>query len=307
MRFSEPFQPLDDVQAPNRVVSLVPSLTESMVNLGLGKRLVGVTDYCHVPDAVASKVERVGGILRSDVDAIAALKPDLVIADREENDRTTVEGLQAAGLRVWITFTRSVEDSIKILWKLVRLFEVEEQSGERIRVMERSLDWVSRAAWDQPAIRVFCPIWREQTDPASVYWMTFNWDTYSHNVLRHCGGLNIFEKRERRYPLMADLGQNESEDAGERDTRYPRILPHEVIAHDPEIILIPSEPYLFSNAEVNEIEELLAGTTAVRKGNVVRIDGRLVTWHGTRLANALAELPVIFSHAAERIVDEAEC
>jgi ABC-type Fe3+-hydroxamate transport system substrate-binding protein len=125
--------------------------------------------------------------------------------------------------------------------------------------------------------------------------MTFNWDTYSHNVLRHCGGLNIFEKRERRYPLLADLGQAEAEDAGSRDTRYPRVLPHEVIGNKPEIILIPSEPYSFSVDDVNEIVELLSETPAVRSGNVVRIDGRLVTWHGTRLAQALVELPNILN------------
>ncbi len=307
MRPSEPFRPLDGTQAPTRVVSLVPSLTESMIDLGVGETLVGVTDYCHVPDTIAAKVERVGGILRSDVSAIAALKPDFVIADQEENDRSTVEEIQAAGIRVWVTFTRCVEDTLKILWKMVRLFDVEQQSGERIRVMERSLDWVSRVAWEQPAIRVFCPIWREQIDPVGTYWMTFNWDTYSHSVLRHCGGLNIFESRERQYPLMADLGQEEGEDTGERDTRYPRILPHEIIEHDPEIVLIPSEPYEFSSADVNEIKEILASTSAVRTGNVMQIDGRLVTWHGTRLAKAIAELPVILSHAAEKIAGDAEC
>jgi iron complex transport system substrate-binding protein len=307
VKLSASFQPLDVTRVPTRVVSLVPSFTESMIDLGVGDTLVGITDYCHVSDEIAGKVERVGGILDSDVSAITALKPDLVIADQEENDRSTVEKIQAAGIRVWVTFTRCVEDSVKILWEMVRLFDVEQQSGERIRVMERSLDWVSRAARDQAAIRVFCPIWREQIDPVGTYWMTFNWDTYSHSVLLNCGGVNIFEDRERHYPLMADLGREESEDPGECDTRYPRILPDEVIERDPEIVLIPSEPYEFSSADINEIEELLAKTSAVRTGNIVRIDGRLVTWHGTRLAKAIAELPVIFSSAAGKLVGEAEC
>jgi len=306
MKPFEPFQPLDETRVPTRVVSLVPSLTGSMIDLGVGETLVGVTDHCHVPDAIATKVARVGGILDSDVRAIAALKPNLVIVDQEENDRSTVEEIRAADIPVWVTFTRCVEDSIKILWKMVRLFDVEQQSGERIRVMERSLDWVSRVAWDQTAIRVFCPIWREQIDPVGTYWMTFNRDTYSHSVLRHCGGLNIFESRERQYPLMADLGREESEDPGERDTRYPRILPQEVIEHDPEIVLIPSEPYEFSSTDVNEIEEMLTSTSAVRSGNIVRIDGRLVTWHGTSLAKAIDELPVILSKAAAKLDGDAE-
>lgn len=293
MNQSEPFRPLEYSQIPTRVVSLVPSLTESMIDLGIGDRLVGVTSHCPVKDSIAANVERVGGIVGSDVGAISALKPDLVIADQEENDRSTVGEIQDAGIRVWLTFPRCVEDAIKILWAMVRLFDVEHDSGEIIRVMEQSLDWVSRTAWDQTAIRVFCPIWREQTDPVGCWWMTFNWDTYCHSVLRHCGGLNIFEDRERRYPLLADLGEGDKEDPGDRDTRYPRILPQEVIAHDPEIILIPSEPFSFTDEDVAELRDLLAATTAVRSGNVVQIDGRLVTWHGTRLAKALAELPLI--------------
>jgi ABC-type Fe3+-hydroxamate transport system substrate-binding protein len=272
-----------------------------MISLGLEDRLVGVTDHCPVTSSLAAKAARVGGVLDSNVEAIIALTPDLVIADQEENEQSRVDEIKAAGIQIWLTFPRSVEDSIKNLWTMVRLFGVEKESGERIRVIERSLDWVSRTAWENPACRVFCPIWREQTDPVGTWWMTFNWDTYCHSVLRHCGGLNIFENRKRIYPLLADLGQIDSEDAGNRDTRYPRVLPQEVIEKDPDIILIPSEPYPFSRDEIAELKELLSRTSAVSTGNVIPIDGRLITWHGTRLAKALIELPNIFNREMDSI------
>ena len=286
-------QPPDLSGVPARVVSLVPSLTESMIDLGIGDRLVGATDHCPLTDAIAADVTRVGGILDSAVETIAALKPDLVIAGREENEKSTIEDLRAVGIPVWLTFPRSVEDAIKILWAMVRLFNIEQENRERLRSIEMSLDWVSRASWDEPSARVFCPIWREQTDSVGTWWMTFNWDTYCHNVLRHCGGLNVFGDRERRYPLLADLGQAEPEEPGERDTRYPRVLPAEVAERAPELILIPNEPYDFSKPDVDELKELLADTPAVRSHRVVAVDGRLITWHGTRLAKALAELPNI--------------
>ena len=149
MSAPEPISLLDFPHAPSRVVCLVPSLTESMIDLGLGETLVGVTDYCQVIEPIASKVSRLGGILSSDVEAIQSLNPDLVIVDREENSRETIESLLDAQLRIWQTFPRSVEDAIKILWQIVRVFKVEDQSGERIRLIENTLDWVSRAAWSQ--------------------------------------------------------------------------------------------------------------------------------------------------------------
>ncbi len=286
-------QPPEFSQTPTRVVSLVPSLTESMIELGIGEKLVGATDHCPLTDSIAANVTRVGGIMDSETEAITALKPDLVIADQEENDKSTIEDLREAGIPVWLTFPRCVDDAIKILWAMVRLFNVEQNNGERLRTIETSLDWVTRASWDEPSTRLFCPIWREETHPVGTWWMTFNWDTYCHNILQHCGGMNVFEKRERRYPLLADLGQAEAEEPGERDIRYPRVLPHEVIERAPELILIPNEPYAFSESDVDELKELLADTPAVRNHNVALVDGRLITWHGTRLAKALAELPII--------------
>lgn len=284
--------PLVFAKAPKRVVSLVPSMTESIVDIGAGEALVGVTDYCILPDAFAERIKRVGGTRTLDVDAVILLNPELVIANQEENTREAVEAMENAEIKVWVTLPRSVDDAIEILWALVKLFRVEELGAPKIKTLEVTLDWTSRAASSRQPVRVFCPIWRGETRDTVPWWMTFNRDTYCHDVLSRCGGANIFADRERQYPLLADLGLEEPEALGERDQRYPRVLAKDVLAEAPEVILLPNEPYAFGEAEEVELRDLLASTPAVRQGKVYRVEGNLITWHGTRLARALAELPV---------------
>lgn len=282
---------------PERVVSLVPSLTDSLFDLGAGGCLVGVTDFCCPPVEAQERLQRVGGTLTPDIEAIVGLRPDLVLANQEENSREVVEALEAAGLKVWVTFPRSVDDVLSLLWALVRLFNVP-ASGNRIRTLEVTLEWERRASAQRNPVRVFAPIWADRTEGGVEWWMTFNRLTYAHDVLAHCGGENVFADRERRYPLEADLGLVAAEEPGERDTRYPRVTAAEVIHASPELILLPDEPYSFGEKDEATVRRLLADTPAVRSGRVVRLDGRLLTWHGTRLARALAELPALLQSAA---------
>src|SRR6266849_1180955 len=94
-------KPVDYV--PQRVVSLVPSVTESLFDLNIGTRVVGVTDYCTRPADAVSKLPRLGGTKNPNIEAIVALHPDLVIMNQEENRQEDAEALQAAGVPVWVT------------------------------------------------------------------------------------------------------------------------------------------------------------------------------------------------------------
>jgi ABC-type Fe3+-hydroxamate transport system substrate-binding protein len=273
-------------QPPQRVVSLVPSMTESLFDLGLGASVVGVTDYCRPPEPRPS----IGGTRDPDLDRILALTPDLVIANQEENSRLAVEKLRAAGLRCWLTFPRSMADAVQVLWTLVELFRAS-HAIPRLKTLEMTLEWTRSAAEAEPKPRVFVPIWTEAHSQAGPWWMSFNCRTYAHDVLACCGGENVCAARERRYPLAADLGLAPAEPAGERDVRYPRLLPAEILDLQPEVILIPDEPYPFGESEVEQLAALLAGTPAVQHGRVLRIQGALLAWHGTHMAQALAELP----------------
>jgi ABC-type Fe3+-hydroxamate transport system substrate-binding protein len=273
---------------PQRVVSLVPSVTESLFDLNLGNRLVAITDYCIYPADGVANLPRIGGTKNPDVDRIIELAPDLVIANQEENREQDVEALRQAGIPVWVTFPKTVLEAINLLWNIMHVFD-EPAMVPRVRLIEQTYDWVLRISdtREQPC-RVFAPIW---FDPL----MTFNADTYAHDLLRVCGGVNVFAERERLYPLKADLGQTDPYPANDarvqgRDTRYPRVTMDEVQAAQPDMILLPSEPFQFTEDHI-PLFEALETPARNRIGGIILVDGSLLTWHGTRLAHAMNSLP----------------
>ena len=274
---------------PTRVVSLVPSITESLFSLGAGARLIGATAYCDLPSG--STIRVLGGPKTADKEAILALHPDLIMANQEENEKGLIEALCDAGLPVWLSFPCSVDNVLEFLWQVVKVFRVVEIGGARMKSLETIVEWRTRVMHQSLPVRVFCPIWQDHHPEAGVWWMTFNCETYAHDLLLRCGGMNVFADRERRYPLGADMGIEEAVEPGERDTRYPRIRPAEVESHQPEVILLPSEPYAFGDREKSQLCALLADTPAVQQGRVHCLDGSLITWHGTRMARALSEIP----------------
>jgi iron complex transport system substrate-binding protein len=279
---------------PQRVVSLVPSMTESMVDLGFGEALVGITDYCIHPQGALENLPRLGGTKNPRMEDILALNPDLVLANWEENTRQTVEALEAQDISVWVTFPRSVQGAMDVLWHLTGLFH-SRTAAVRLETLELSLEWARSASETRPAVSYFCPIWVGESGFGLDWWMTFNRDTYPADLLSLMGGENVFADRLRRYPLAADLGVEEPQDPGERDVRYPRVTLREILSADPELILLPDEPYLFTPDDRQELRTILGETSAVQGDNLRLVDGSLITWHGTRLARALQELPALFT------------
>lgn len=272
----------------DRIVSLVPSMTESLFDLNLGDRVVGITDYCVHPADQVGRLPRVGGTKNPDIARIIDLNPGLVIANQEENRKEDVEALREAGIPVWVTFPHTIEEVFNMLWNIMYFFE-ETSMVPRVRLIEYTYDRMLNIAEqneDNPC-KVFVPIW---LDPL----MTFNADTYIHDVLRICGGINVFAERERLYPLAADHGTAQPlapEDplvAG-RDTRYPRITWDEVEAAQPDVILLPSEPFAFTEEHIPLFKKL--SVPAAEKNQIRLVDGSLLSWHGTRVAYAFNEIP----------------
>jgi ABC-type Fe3+-hydroxamate transport system substrate-binding protein len=202
--------------------------------------------------------------------------------------------LRAAGFKVWVSFPCTVQEALDGLSALTRLFRVP-RFVQQISMLEKSLEWASLAVENATPVRVFSPIWREPTaaEGPARWWMTINEDTYLHDLLRVCGGENIFAGRERRYPLAADLGEGAPQSMS-GDTRYPRVTPEEIAEHAPEVILLPSEPSPFTEADLTAFDAF-PDLPAVRNGRVHLVDGSLLTWHGIRLARALAELPAVLT------------
>ncbi len=265
-------------------------MTESLFDLGFGSAVVGITDYCSQPAAQVEGLPRLGGPKNPAVADIIDLKPDLVIANWEENTLQAVESLEAAGVKVWVTFPKTVRQALDLLWTLAGLFH-SSLAAARVESLEVGLEWAQKAAQNRTPVRYFCPIWYDAGEGDRAWWMTFNSETYSSDLLHQLGGENAFAGRERRYPLDADLGRVAAQDPGGRDTRYPRLALDEILAVDPELILLPDEPYAFSSAQEAEIKELFSATSAVREGRTHQLDGSLITWHGTRLSKALQALP----------------
>lgn len=276
-------------ERPTRVVSLVPSATESLFALGLGDGVIAVTDYCRPPSPSDQSLHRVGGPKSVQVSTVIDLGPDLVIANREENSRQDIQALHQAGLCVWVTFPCTTSEATQDLRSLIRMLSAWEAEPS-VEHLERVLDWTRDSCLQQPAVRVFCPIWEGKLGD-DVWWMTFAAGTYAHDVLATCGGENVFAYRRRRYPVEADLGMAAPQDPGERDTRYPRVRPGEVVEMQPEIILLPDEPYRFGGAELQRFRDMLRETPAVKNERLHLIDGKLLFWHGTFLARTLQEVP----------------
>lgn len=270
---------------PRRLVSLVPSITEILFDFGRGEQVVGLTDYCTEPAAGVAGKTTIGGTKNPDVAAIIDLQPDLALAVAEENRRVDVDQLAAAGVPVYVFEPRTVRDGIDLLWRVAELLGCRSQVAGRIAAIEHDLADTEAIAATQPRVQVFCPIWK---DP----YMTINHDTYIHAMLSACGGDNVFADRRRRFPLAADLGRKpQAEDRRHetRDRRYPRVSLDEMAARRPEVILLPDEPYPFSDADLPDFAPF-ADVPAVRDGRVHLIDGKIVSWYGPRIGCSLRVL-----------------
>jgi ABC-type Fe3+-hydroxamate transport system substrate-binding protein len=287
-----PFRIRDDRQrelilarTPQRIVSLVPSDTDTLFALGAGARVVGRTRYCVEP-AEAAAIPVCGGTKDVDVDAVAALAPDLILCNQEENARPALEKLAQAGFAVFVSFPRRLADGVAHVARLARMLDI---AGEpRVRdLVRRGLEVVrqaesARAAAARPPLRVFVPIWM---DPL----MTLSADTYGSDVLSLAGAENAFADRQRRYPLAADLGNARPLDqaaVGDRDTRYPRVTLDEVRGRAPAALLLPDEPYAFDRAEA----ERLAQELGLPPAAVCAVDGKDLFWYGARGIYALPRL-----------------
>jgi ABC-type Fe3+-hydroxamate transport system substrate-binding protein len=272
-------------QNPQRLVSLVPSITETLFCFGWGPQVVGITEYCTEPATEVGRKATIGGTKNPDVGKILSLAPQLVFAVAEENRRDDVEQLHAAGIPVYVFAPCSVREGIGLLWRLAAILDCQSTVALLLRDIEHTYTETQALVATRPSLRVFCPIWKEP-------YMTIAAGTYMHDMLRVCGGVNIFAQRQRRFPLAADLGQ-QPEAPGERyvsrDRRYPRIALEEMAARRPDMILLPDEPYVFRPTDIADFAPF-RDVPAVRNGRILLIDGKLLSWYGARLGRSLQTL-----------------
>jgi ABC-type Fe3+-hydroxamate transport system substrate-binding protein len=246
-----------------RIVSLVPSLTETLFDLGAGERVIARTDYCIHPADQLVTIPSVGGPKSPDLTAILALQPDLILMDRDENRQADAQALMSAGAQVFVTYPQTVQATLDLLWDLAALLHLTTRAGPSIQTIARAYDRTRDVTASWPTVRVFCPIWR---DP----WMTFSAETYPNDLLCACGAKNILAKHSQR---------------------YAQITLDEVAERHPQLILLPNEPFAFSTADAADIHT----HAGLSKIPIRHIDGTLLFWPGTRLAQALDQIPPLLA------------
>lgn len=250
---------------PRRIVSLIPSTTELLCAMGLAEALVGVTVYCVEPRDVVRTKTRVGGEKNPDLERIRALAPDLVIANIEENSRHHVEVLREWGIPVWVTYPRTVADSLRMIRELGEVTGARQRAAALLAEIEPLYAQVRANTSRRAPAAVFYAIWR---DP----YMTINGDTYISDVLAVCGARNVFANH-------AD--------------RYPTVTLDEVAARRPDVIVLPDEPFRFRRAHIKDFEPYV-DVPAVRHRRIHLLEGKAFAWHGPRIMDALRTLPDLF-------------
>jgi ABC-type Fe3+-hydroxamate transport system substrate-binding protein len=255
-------------RAPRRIVSLIPSVTETLCHLGLADALVGITAYCVEPRALVRGKTRIGGEKDPDLAAIRALQPDLVVANIEENVREHVETLRGWDIPVWVTYPRTVAQGLAMIRELAELTGTTARAAAILADLEPLYARVRAATARRRPVPIFYPIWRAP-------WMTINADTYIHDLLDVCGAANVF---------------------GDQPARYPIVTLDEMAARRPEVIVLPNEPFRFRRAHIQDFAPY-ADVPAVRAGRIHLVDGKAFSWHGPRVGEALLTLPALFGAA----------
>lgn len=235
---------------PRRLVSLVPSTTETLAALGVAERVVGRTRYCVRPSPWVDGVPTVGGTKDPDLRAIAALRPDLILVNTEENRPGQFPQLRAIA-PLWEAFPRDVDGAIADIGRLAAALGAEAAGDGLLARIAASRAALRAGAAARPPWRFACLVWRRP-------WRAAGPDSFASALLAEAGGVNVVPSG---------------------PARYPEFGAEALAASRPDVVFLPSEPFPFEVAHAAELGELSSRAQLV--------DGQLLFWHGARLAAAL--------------------
>lgn len=230
-------------ERPARIVSLVPSQTELLADLGLEEEVIGITKFCVHPEGWFRTKERIGGTKTVHTDRVAALHPDLIIANKEENVQEQIEALQAIA-PVWVSDIRTLEDALEMIRQLSALCGKEAQGQQMADTIQASFTSLNPAGNKKVAYA----IWRKP-------WMWAGGGTFIHDLMGHAGLENV----------LSDI------------PRYPELSLEMLQDRQPEIVLLSSEPYPFKEKHLAEVQ------AALPHADVRLVDGEMFSWYGSRL------------------------
>ena len=233
--------------SPQRIISLVPSQTELLSDLGLNEQVIGITKFCVHPSQWFYSKPRVGGTKKLHIDIIDQLQPDLIIANKEENVKEEVEDL-ASRYPVWISEISNLADAYEMIEKAGTITERNKQAKEITDQIKKNFAQLQTKN-DKP--KTCYLIWNNP-------YMTIGGDTFIHSMLEAAGFENVFADK----------------------NRYPVITAEELHIANCQLLLLSSEPFPFQQKHIDQLQPLLPHT------KILLVDGEMFSWYGSRLLQA---------------------
>jgi len=233
---------------PKRIVSLVPSQTELLYDLGLTDEVVGQTLFCVHPKAQHESKPRVGGTKKLHLDKIRELKPDLIIGNKEENEQSQITELQKE-FPVWMSDIKNMDDALQMITGIGNIIGKQEQATLLCKSIQDAFTGFTTPAHSHRA-KVLYLIWRNP-------YMAAGTDTFISDMIIRIGWQNVLIQH-----------------------RYPELTPEQIAIFDPDIILLSSEPYPFKNEHIAELKMICPGA------HISLTDGEMFSWYGSRLLKA---------------------
>jgi len=232
------------ISTPTRIISVVPSQSEFLWELGIRKELVGITKFCIHPNQMFNSIERVGGTKKLNIKKIRGLKPDLIIANKEENNQEEIELLQKE-FNVWISDIYNFKDAFKMMQKLSIILNKENETQKLITDIKASLKPIKNI-FKQKTVAYF--IWNKP-------YMLAADNTYINFVLNYLGLTNSANKLQR----------------------YPEVDNDTLKKLNPDVCFLSSEPFPFKQKHVLELQQILPHS------KIVIVDGEVFSWYGPRM------------------------
>jgi ABC-type Fe3+-hydroxamate transport system substrate-binding protein len=265
-------------QNPKRIISLVPSISHLLVDLGKEKQLVGITKFCVDPPTMKDKTNVIGGTKKQDFKKIDKLQPDLIIANKEENTKEEIEQL-AEKYTVWVSDVRSVSDSIAMIYSLGKILGAEKKADKIIDSISKGFKKVKRKAkkFEQKYTAGYF-IWH---DP----YMVAGRSNIINSVMKYAGFENVFNSKN-------SLQMQEYLKDSKGNKHYPQVSIELIRELNPEYILLSSEPYPFNEKHIEEFASILP------EAKILLVPGEMFSWYGSKLiesAEYLLNLQTIIS------------
>jgi ABC-type Fe3+-hydroxamate transport system substrate-binding protein len=236
---------------PKRIISIVPSQTELLFELGLTEEVIGITKFCVHPAAQFKAKIKVGGTKKLDIGLIRNLKPDLIIGNKEENTKENIE-LLSSEFPVWMSDVNNLDDAMKSIGQIAELVDREPEAAYLNHLINAGFTDLQTLAL-QLGIdkKVAYLIWK---DP----YMLAGRGTFINDILMKIGLTNIIKQ-----------------------SRYPEIDMNELAALKPELVFLSSEPYPFREKHVEDLKLILP------EAEIMLVDGEMFSWYGSRLVKAV--------------------